>query len=61
MHTLRYVSTNICGCMRNSAITLVYADMLEIGFKYVKALSHYDVWHQRMSTYEKFSKYVGVH
>ena len=26
----------------------------------VKALSHYDVWHQRMPTYEKFSQYVGV-
>ena len=27
---------------------------------HLKALSHYDVWHQRMPTYEKFSQYVGV-
>ena len=26
MHTLRYVSTNVCGRMRNVASTLVYAE-----------------------------------
>ena len=26
----------------------------------LKALSHYVVQHQRMPTYEKFSKYVGI-
>ena len=32
MHTLRYVSTNVCGRMRNSASTL---NTLDIGFKHV--------------------------
>ena len=33
MHMLRYVSTDVCGRIRNSASTLVYK--LEISFKYV--------------------------
>ena len=32
MHTLRYVSTSVCGRMKNSASTL---NTLEISFKYV--------------------------
>ena len=35
MHTLRNVSTNICGRMRNSASTLVYAEYARDRFKYV--------------------------
>ena len=35
MHTLRYVSTNVCGRMRNSASTLMYAEYVIHRFKHV--------------------------
>ena len=33
MHTLRYVSTNVCGRMRNLANTLVYAEYVRDKFE----------------------------
>ena len=33
MHTLRYVSTNVCGRMRKSGSTLVYAEYVRDKFK----------------------------
>ena len=35
MHKLRYVSTNVCGRMRNSASTLMYAGYVRHKFKHV--------------------------
>ena len=35
MHTLRYVSTNVCGRMRKSLSTLVYAEYVGDKFKHV--------------------------
>ena len=32
MHTLRYVSTRVCGRMRNSSSTLVYAEYVRDKF-----------------------------
>ena len=32
LHTLRYVSTNVCGHMRNSASVLVYAEYVRDKF-----------------------------
>ena len=37
MHRLRYVSTNVCGRMRNSASTLMY-----VGYVRHKFLTHYE-------------------
>ena len=35
MHTLRYVSTNVCGRMRKSSSTFVYAEYVRDKFKHV--------------------------
>ena len=44
MHTLRYVSTNVCGRMRKSASTLVYA--VYVGDKLQTRYEHATVrWH----------------
>ena len=37
MHTLRHVSINVCGRMRNSASTFMYTNKLEIIIRYEHA------------------------
>ena len=57
MHTLRYVSTSVCGRMKNSAITLVYAE-------YATVRSYYVVIRRRdpkiLCLHKKSSAYANV-
>ena len=42
-HTTTY-STNVCGRMRYSASTLVYAEYAKISFKYIRNMLKYIGW-----------------
>ena len=66
MYTLRYVSTNICGRLRNSASMLCTLNKLVISFKYITNMQNSDHAYALSKTYVRCTlhasyAYVNIH